>query len=195
MIVEFKGAKSIRAEDSLIIAKIMQETFWQKLKWFFKNVSKEESIQLMEKMITYKLGFYYKEDDQVLAAALLSEAGNPHMAVGPEVRSRIGLWRSWLLKVTFTATPRDKDTLCLQMIAVNSNARGKGIGQKMLIHLEEFARNNGYTEIVLDVIDNNSRAKKLYEREGFLVSRHVYTRLFTRGMGFDGIFIMKKKLV
>lgn len=195
MIVEFRNNRKENIEDRLIIAKVMQEAFWQKTKWFFKNVSKEESAQLMEKIITYNLGFYYKEGDQVIAAALLSEAGKPHMDIGPEVRARIGFWRSWLFKVTFAATPRHKDILCLQMLAVDSNARGKGIGRKMLIHLEEFARTNGYKEIVLDVVDNNSGAKKLYELEGFLVSRHIYTRLVTRGMGFDGIFIMKKKIV
>ncbi len=194
MIIEFMNGDGIEMKDRLAIAEIIQEAFWQKLQWFFKKVSKADAMQLLEKAITYELGFYYKEDDQVLAAALLSEVGNPHLMFGPEIRKRIGFWRSFILKSTFAVTPKDQGTLCLQMIAVRPSARGKGIGKKMLFQLEAYARSKGYAEIVLDVIDNNQGALKLYEWDGFIVKKHMNTKVFTRNMGFDGIYVMNKKL-
>lgn len=107
---------------------------------------------------------------------------------------RIGFIKGWLLKLLFTFTPLEEDELCLQMISVSSVTRGKGIGKKMLDYLDTFAKSDGSDQITLDVVDNNLGALKLYEREGYLVTRHLNTKIFTHGMGFDGIYIMKKKI-
>ena len=56
-------------------------------------------------------------------------------------------------------------------IAVHRDYRGKGIGGKLLKELAEYARENRYEKIRLDVIDTNPGAKKLYERVGFKAIR------------------------
>jgi len=45
--------------------------------------------------------------------------------------------------------------------------RGKGLAASMLEKIKEFARENGYEEIVLDVFKNNIRAQKFYKKNGF----------------------------
>lgn len=191
MIRDFKY-KEISVKDRLAIASILQDAFWSKLKWFFSRVGKDEAMLLFEKAITYNMGYYYKEDDKVLGAVLLSKKGIHHLTIDAEIIKRIGFFKGWLLKLFFTFTPHKKDELCLQMITVTSAARGKGIGKKMLDYLDTFAKSDGSSQIILDVIDNNLGALKLYEREGYLVTKHVNTKILTRGMGFDGIYIMKK---
>lgn len=193
MIRDFKY-KEISEKDRLAIASILQDAFWDKLKWFFSRVGKDEALLLLEKAITYNIGYYYIEDDTVLGVVLLSKKGIPHLTIDAEIRKRIGFLKGWLLKLYFTITPLKKDELCLQMISVSSKARGKGIGKKMLDYLEAYAKSDGSSQITLDVIDNNLGALKLYEREGYLVTRHINTKIFTRGMGFDGIYIMKKAI-
>jgi ribosomal protein S18 acetylase RimI-like enzyme len=138
------------------------------------------------------MGYYYKEDGIVLGAVLLGKQGMPHLTIDSNIRKRIGFLKGWLLKIMFTISPLKKGELCLQMISVSSAARGKGIGKKMLDYLDKFAESKSFKQIVLDVIDNNTGALKLYEREGYLVTKHMNTKLFTHGMGFDGIYIMKK---
>ena len=52
-------------------------------------------------------------------------------------------------------------------IAVVPNARGKGVGAKLLAALIERARTEGYGTISLSVDRNNAGAIGLYERHGF----------------------------
>jgi ribosomal protein S18 acetylase RimI-like enzyme len=193
MIIDFNSNEKISVKDRLAIAAILQEAFWEKLKWYFSRVSKDDAMIMFEKAITYNMGFYYKEDGIVLGAVLLTKKGMPHLSIGPDISKRIGLFKGLLLKISFGLTPNKKDELYLQMISVNSAARGKGIGKKMLDHLDVFAESEGFKEIALDVVDNNMGAIKLYEREGYQVTKHMNTKIFTRGMGFEGVYIMKKE--
>ena len=57
--------------------------------------------------------------------------------------------------------------LLMDGIAVNDNYRGKGIGSGLLNEITRYAQENKYGQVRLDVIDTNTRAKKLYERKGF----------------------------
>jgi ribosomal protein S18 acetylase RimI-like enzyme len=195
MIINFNSNKKISVKDRLAIASILKEAFWGKLEWYFSRVDKEEALLLFEKAITYNMGYYYKEDDIVLGAVLLGKQGMPHLTIDSNIRKRIGFFKGWLLKIVFTISPLKKGDLCLQMISVSSAARGKGIGKKLLGYLDKFAEKEGFKQIVLDVIDNNIGALKLYEREGYLVTKHMNTKIFTHGMGFDGVYIMKKQMI
>ncbi len=53
-------------------------------------------------------------------------------------------------------------------IFVSEAARGQGVGTALLDAICVEAKARGYAEVRLDVIDNNPRAKALYEREGFV---------------------------
>jgi ribosomal protein S18 acetylase RimI-like enzyme len=57
--------------------------------------------------------------------------------------------------------------LLLDGISVAPEARGSGIGTKLLDRLKDFAAQEGYATIRLDVIDTNPAARRLYERLGF----------------------------
>lgn len=59
-------------------------------------------------------------------------------------------------------------------IAVKQDMRGKGIGTKLLDELKQYARDNGFSSIRLDVIDTNPAARRLYERQGFVLTRTGY---------------------
>jgi ribosomal protein S18 acetylase RimI-like enzyme len=56
-------------------------------------------------------------------------------------------------------------------IAVSPNMRGNGVGTRLLDELKQFAGDNGYTRIRLDVVDTNPSARRLYERQGFVPVR------------------------
>ena len=53
-------------------------------------------------------------------------------------------------------------------IFVTKEARGLGLGTALLRAVKGEALKRGCGEVRLDVIDNNPRARKLYEREGFV---------------------------
>jgi GNAT superfamily N-acetyltransferase len=74
-------------------------------------------------------------------------------------------WRSALL----AALERDSENTCFLMdgLFVASHARGRGVGTRLLDAIAQEAAARGYREVRLDVVDDNSRARALYEREGF----------------------------
>ncbi len=52
-------------------------------------------------------------------------------------------------------------------ISVDRAAQGKGVGRKMVDHLRQEARNNGATQLFLEVRPSNLRAIALYRNIGF----------------------------
>jgi ribosomal protein S18 acetylase RimI-like enzyme len=50
---------------------------------------------------------------------------------------------------------------------VHPSARGKGVGDALLLATVETAREAGYDELLLWVVENNEHAQRLYERHGF----------------------------
>lgn len=75
------------------------------------------------------------------------------------------LWRAPL--PALIERPVSPDTLLMDGIAVAAEARGKGVGRRLLDAMAEEARARNLASIRLDVIDTNPRARALYERLGF----------------------------
>ena len=51
---------------------------------------------------------------------------------------------------------------------VARDARGRGIGDRLVDEVVTWARSEGYARLVLEVGDQNAPATRLYERHGFL---------------------------
>jgi len=75
------------------------------------------------------------------------------------------LWRGLFLSML----ERDlaPDVLLMDGICVAPEARGMGLGTALLNAIKHEATRQGKTSVRLDVIDNNPRARALYERQGF----------------------------
>lgn len=83
---------------------------------------------------------------------------------------------------TFCAVEKDGDKvtgyyLCyyvldeceIARIAVSENVRRRGVGQKLLNHMEMICREKGITRILLDVRKSNRTAAAFYRKNGFCV--------------------------
>ncbi|MEM1003785.1 MAG: GNAT family N-acetyltransferase [Pseudomonadota bacterium] len=71
-------------------------------------------------------------------------------------------------------------------ICVAPQARGKGVGTALLAAIKTEARRQSMSQVHLDVIDTNPRARALYEREGFYALRHEKTGPLKYLFGFKG---------
>ena len=80
--------------------------------------------------------------------------------------------------------PAERKTLVMDGICVAAEARGMGIGGALLDAIIETARDDGLSEVRLDVIDTNPRARALYDRKGFEPVRVHRTGLFKPVFGF-----------
>lgn len=63
----------------------------------------------------------------------------------------------------------DEDTCCISYLAVEENYQNKGIGTALIKFACDYAKELIFKRILLEVDDSNIRAKKLYQRLGFLV--------------------------
>ena len=63
----------------------------------------------------------------------------------------------------FTDHPR----AYVEILVVAEEAEGRGIGKALMAHAEQWAREHGCREVVLDVFANNPSAIAFYERVGF----------------------------
>lgn len=79
-------------------------------------------------------------------------------------------------------------------IVVSGEARGLGIGTKLFEAAYTWAERARRRSIVLEVVDTNPQAKKLYERLGFQTFKEQHTGFLTQNAGFTKVFHMEKVL-
>jgi ribosomal protein S18 acetylase RimI-like enzyme len=102
------------------------------------------------------------------------------------------IWRVSLLAMLERKTA--PGVLLMDGICVDSAARGQGVGTLLLNAIMDHAKGENLSSVRLDVIDNNPRARALYERLGFVPAdtqslgplRHVF--------GFNSATEMRKSL-
>jgi len=58
-------------------------------------------------------------------------------------------------------------------LCVSADSQNKGIGSKLLAHIEEQVKNMGYSSVRLDVFSENPYALKLYEKNGYEKRGHA----------------------
>jgi len=90
------------------------------------------------------------------------------------------------LRFEAIVTPPSKGRVCLHNLGVSPDSRGKGYGQQMI---EDFLINEkkvNTKHVCLDVAATNPRAKQLYQRLGFVVTKQRSGKLENEyGRGVD----------
>jgi len=76
------------------------------------------------------------------------------------------------LKIEKTIKPPTKNEISIAHLAINEKERSKGYGEKLVRFLLQEANKSDSNYYVLDVSEENPRAKQLYDRMGFIVHSH-----------------------
>lgn len=79
-----------------------------------------------------------------------------------------------LIYVTFSSLALNK-ILILNDLFVDSSARKKGIGEKLILETVEFAKELGANDIRLRTAKNNTVAQGLYHKMGFVREDFLYS--------------------
>jgi ribosomal protein S18 acetylase RimI-like enzyme len=85
---------------------------------------------------------------------------------------RAGFWvadEEGVVLGTIAIRPKENATCELKRLYVSASARGRGVGSALYAHAEEFARSAGYEKIWLDSSRKFIAARKLYEKNGFVL--------------------------
>lgn len=107
-----------------------------------------------------------------------------------------GFWRGikkMFMLFTHFPAKRDISTLYVDALAVDDRFRGQGVGQLLLKEIEKIAKAENLSFVSLDVVKENTKAKELYEKVGFVEVK--YEELDTKScdrLGFSGYYYMMK---
>jgi ribosomal protein S18 acetylase RimI-like enzyme len=106
-----------------------------------------------------------------------------------------GTFKYIVLVAIFSRKPDKKSQLLMDGIAVKEGNRGHGIGKQLFIALEKFSIQNKMNSIKLDVVDENPKAKKLYDRIGFVpIKYRKMPNFISELIGVGGVTTMVKEL-
>ena len=78
----------------------------------------------------------------------------------------------------------ENERFLMDGLFVAPEARGKGVGTALLDAVIDEAKRRGYTQVRLDVVDTNPRAKALYRHVGFKELKTVKIGLLKHIFGF-----------
>ncbi len=102
------------------------------------------------------------------------------------------LWRGVCLSTL--ALDAERRAMMVDGFAVREDMRGAGVGEALLTELGTEALRRGFPFLRLDVVDENLRARALYDRLGFDVIRRRHSRLTEAVFGFRSAHVMMRDL-
>jgi ribosomal protein S18 acetylase RimI-like enzyme len=81
----------------------------------------------------------------------------------------------------------------VQSLAVSEKERGRGIGSRLLQFSMDYARSRGFAQVKLEVTGANPRARRLYNRMGFIETKvqtvpYPFSRLVGIGKVIEMIY-------
>jgi GNAT superfamily N-acetyltransferase len=81
-----------------------------------------------------------------------------------------------------TVVAKSKTTAQLRMVFVEADARGLGIGRKLMVECLMFARRAGYRKMILYTVDCLHSARRMYEAAGFKLTKSEPHHSFGRDL-------------
>ncbi|WP_210530060.1 GNAT family N-acetyltransferase [Rubellimicrobium arenae] len=161
--------------DRPAIAALYWEAFGQKLGRALGP--RDRALRFIETVLSPDHAFCaFDEDGRLLGVAgfktLEGALVGGDFADMARVYGRIGaMWRLAVLALLSRETENVR--FLMDGIFVAPEARGQGVGTRLLDAIAAEARARGYHEVRLDVVEDNTRARALYERVGYrAVARH-----------------------
>ena len=158
---------------------------------------KDKAKRLIEFSIEPGNCFYAEEDGKLLGLLAFQTIEGSFLNPSLKVLIPIYGFLISIFKVFNLSMLQHKIKTCelyIEAIAVTDFARGKGIGTKLIETMTEFAMNNEYNCLTLQVIDTNPLAKELYEKLGFSVIKNskIWPVNKLIGWPFSEVFLMQK---
>lgn len=174
-------------------AELYYAAFRQKLHPIIR--SETAAVALLAQALNPDFGITALYGDVFAGVAGVQYGGGHFVDITPALmKQHFGLLRGWLkiLPLSLMARPQQEGQLLMDGIVVAPEMRGRGVGTALLQAVMDFARERGFRDVRLDVVDTNPRARQLYERRGFVATethRYPYLRKI---MGFGAVTTMIK---
>jgi len=177
------------------------EAFRQKAVYLEFLTQEIESIRaILRRTIHPEYGIYALRSGQVIGFAGLDD-GKHGIFMVPEWKPYVevfglfgGTWRYGTQKFFGGYKRHNSSTLRIDCLAVAGVARGRGVGTQLLKSVFSYAEELGRSAVSLEVVDTNPKARALYERLEFRLTREKHFGAVTRAAGFEALHFMLKEL-
>lgn len=148
------------------------DTYGIKLGW---DINEYPNLAFVEEMVQNGYMYVEREGDSIICTAAINHIVNPEY---DDI--------DWQVK-----GPKEKIST-IHALAVSPNHRGKNVSDKFLKDLEDCCRDSGDLAIHFDVIDFNTPAFKLYERNGYI--NHGSIDMYYEVVGTKQFYMLEKVL-
>jgi ribosomal protein S18 acetylase RimI-like enzyme len=183
------------------VANLFLEAFPKKFSglWLFSR-KPVEALPVLSAAIRSQDGIYALRNDEVVGFIGLESGSNFYTHLTYQaLRNGFGVFGALWRRVAYSifrlfhgkTNPR---VLHIDPIVVSESARGLGIGSRLLDAALERGKNLQKESVILEVVDTNPDALRLYKRKGFLAIRVQDLGWLAKGSGFQRIIHMANPL-
>jgi len=186
---------NIEDKDLKGLAGIVYEAFEAKIVALL-GAQKEGVIEIIMNSITPDSAFFAYHGNELVGIMGITTNSNRFLHVRlKELRKHFNPLKAivYYLILNFD-NGISRDELKIEALAVAGKMRGQGIGTQLMSRVKQFAIENGYSFLSLDVVDTNVAAQKLYEKLGFEVITTTKFGILTRSAGFTSSCYMQKQI-
>lgn len=154
-------------------ARLYDDAFAGKFSVAIREQKKRRRVLADAFMLEYAVSATFRETLVGLAGFHTAQGALTHGMTAGLLVDHLGIAAGLRAAIVFSLYARrpQASELLMDGIAVSPGMRGRGVGTRLLDELKQFAGDNGYTRIRLDVVDTNPAARRLYERRGFVPIR------------------------
>ena len=178
-------------------ARIIYDAFEHKFRYTLGP--RKKAIPFIASRINSKFALVALKDGKIIgiAGARTTEGELVEVKLIPWLRTyHIHALRSFVVALPFILDRKKKDVLELNYLSITKEARGHGVGTSIVKEFIGYAKSKGFLWVLLDVVDDNVRAKALYERLGFRTVKHEKVqRPWSFLLGFTGTSKMVYPLI
>ena len=150
--------------------------------------SKKQAIKLYKRGINFRSGLYAIKNGRLMGLLGFKSKRNKLIDYKLKtLRKEFGFFGGLIRKIRCFFSQIEhlsEDEIKIEAIAVDKKYRGKGIGSRLIRRAIHFAKNRKYKRIILNVVNTNPKAKKLYLRFGFKPISKSYFGFITNKAGF-----------
>ena len=160
--------------------------------------SQQKGITLLEHSLDTELGLTAQMQGQLVGFVGLQYENRPFFQFERSHFIReLGFLRGLLVFLLFNLSTTQilPEEMFISVIVVDASMRGKGIGTLLMQAVFRIAQQNQCHAIVLDVIDTNPDARRLYERLGFKPVRTLKYGYLRSLIGSSANTTMRKDLI
>jgi ribosomal protein S18 acetylase RimI-like enzyme len=157
--------------------------------------SQQKGIVLLEQSLDLELALMALQQGRLVGFVGLQYENRPFFRFErSHFTQELGFLRGLLVYLLFNlfATQILRQEMFINVIVVDASVRGNGIGTSLMQAVFEIAQQNQFHAVVLDVIDTNPDARRLYERLGFKPVRMRKYGYLRNLIGSSAVTTMRK---